>query len=270
MGGKTKATQLHSRGIKMKIGIIGHGFVGQSVANAFDSVLISDPAYNKVTIQDVLDQSPDAIFICVPTPEKPDGFVDGSIVKSVIDAIPDGILTIVKSTITPDWLPIGKIGLVMNPEFLTQANAKHEFMNPSMQVFGGDKIDTDKAVEVYKHSSVAKCPEYHTDINTACLVKYCINSFLATKVSFLNELYDLYTTYTGNDWDQLINIVSSDPRIGGSHLNVPNNGMFGFGGACFPKDTSALLNFALSNNCSLNVLNAAISVNDDIQETKNK
>lgn len=246
------------------IGIIGCGFVGNAVSKAFDEVIISDPALNDITIQDVLDAKPNAIFVCVPTPQSKDGSVDGSIVRSVIDAIPEGQLTLVKSTITPDWLPIGKKGLVYNPEFLTQANAEYEFMNPSMHVFGGSEIDTGKAMIAYEYSNVAHCKSYRTDIKTACLVKYSINSFLATKVSFMNELHSLYTSYTGAEWSELKDIISADPRIGSSHLNVPNGGEYGFGGACFPKDTNALLNFANSKGKSLNVLKAAVDTNNSI------
>lgn len=250
---------------KILVGIIGCGFVGNAVRQAFDHTIVSDPAINDITVADVINAKPNAIFICVPTPQGDDGNVDGSIVRSVIDKIPEGMLTIVKSTITPIWLPIGKHGLVYNPEFLTQANAEYEFLNPDFHVLGGEEIDVFKAMTTYDYSKVSKCKSYLTDIKTACFVKYAINSFLATKVSFMNELHGLYTSYTGNDWSQLTEIISADPRIGNSHLNVPNNGEYGFGGACFPKDTSALANFAETNGCPLTVLQEAIAINNKIR-----
>ena len=109
---------------KVVVGIIGCGFVGNAVKQAFEHTIVSDPAINDVSVADIVDAKPDAIFICVPTPQGDDGNVDGSIVRSVIDQIPEGRLTIVKSTITPSWLPIGKRGLVYNPEFLTHAHAE--------------------------------------------------------------------------------------------------------------------------------------------------
>lgn len=250
---------------KVVVGIIGCGFVGNAVRQAFEHTIVSDPAINDVSVADIVDAKPDAIFICVPTPQADDGNVDGSIVRSVIDQIPEGRLTIVKSTITPSWLPIGKRGLVYNPEFLTQANAEYEFLNPDFHVLGGEEVDVYNAIITYKCSKVAKCETYVTDIKTACFVKYAINSFLATKVSFMNELHSLYTSYTGNDWSKLAGIISADPRIGNSHLNVPNDGEYGFGGACFPKDTSALANFAETNGCPLTVLQEAIAINNKIR-----
>ena len=140
-----------------------------------------------------------------------------------------------------------------------------EFLNPAMNVIGGSKDDVKALLEVYRFSNVAECPNYLTDIKTACFVKYTINSFLATKVTFMNELHSLFTDYTDGDWNAFMQIVSSDPRIGKSHLNVPNNGEYGFGGACFPKDTDALLKFAGKNGHDLNVLNAAVLSNKAIR-----
>jgi len=250
---------------KMLVGIIGRGFVGSAVMEAFDNTIISDPAINDVTVADVVAAKPNAIFVCVPTPQGDDGSVDGSIVKNVVNQIPEGQLTLVKSTITPVWLPIGKPGLVYNPEFLTQANHLYDFINPDFHVFGGSGQDIDAAITVYQHSKVNWCPYYSTDIQTACFVKYAVNSFLATKVSFMNELHALYTSYTGNDWSQITNIISADSRIGHSHLNVPNNGEYGFGGECFPKDTSALASFAEAFGCNLTVLQSAIDINKQIR-----
>jgi UDPglucose 6-dehydrogenase len=246
------------------IGVIGHGFVGSAVSSAFDDVIICDPAYNNTTIQDVLDKSPDAIFVCVPTPEGLSGEVDGSILKNVLSQIPEGVLTIVKSTITPVNLPIGKDGLVLNPEFLTQANAKIEFINPQFQLFGGKPEDTLRAEQIYKRGDckVKLCTFIHTDIITASFVKYSINSFLATKVIFMNELKSLYLNAGGTEWDILSSVISKDDRIGKSHMMVPGpDGMDGFGGACFPKDTSAFIKFAIDNDSDLSVLDAAVRKN---------
>lgn len=250
------------------IGIIGHGFVGSAVSNAFINVMISDPMYNDVTISDIVSKNPDAIFVCVPTPQSKTGHVDGSILTNVLSQIPEGMLTIVKSTITPCNLPIGKKGLVLNPEFLTQANAKHEFLNPQFQLLGGMPEDTLKAEQIYKkdYCKVAECPFFHTDITTASFVKYAINSFLATKVIFMNELKLFYTHVGGKDWDSLSTIISSDERIGTSHMMVPGpDGNYGFGGACFPKDTSAFVQFAMDNSMQLSIIEAAIKKNDLIR-----
>jgi UDPglucose 6-dehydrogenase len=251
------------------IGIIGHGFVGSAVSNAFANAIISDPAYNDVTINEIILAKPDAIFVCVPTPQSNTGHVDGIIVKDVLDKIPEGILTIVKSTITPNNLPVRKKGLVLNPEFLTQSNAKNEFINPKFQLLGGSYEDTFLAEQIYKKSycKVLSCPFYHTDIHTASFVKYSINSFLATKVIFMNELKSLYIKTGGTNWDHLSMIISKDDRIGNSHMMVPGpDGKLGFGGACFPKDTLAFARFANDAGIELNVLEAVIQKNNLIRK----
>ncbi len=257
----------------MKIGIIGCGYVGSALKSSFShtadvEVMVSDPALNDMTVADIVKCNPDAIFICVPTPQKQDKMVDGSIVRGAIDQIPEGMLTIVKSTITPDFLP-DKKGLVMNPEFLTQANAEFEFMNPDMMVLGGSDFDTAKVIEVYSRSRIASCPVYLTDVITACFVKYALNSFLATKVVFMNQLHEFYAEYSGTQWDSLVDIMKADKRIGGSHMKVPNEGNYGFGGACFPKDTNAFCGFAAKMGFGLTLLHETIEANNEIVERKN-
>ena len=115
-----------------------------------------------------------------------------------------------------------------------------------MHVFGGVNADTDAVEKLYKeHSECAECPVYKTDMVTASMVKYCINSFLATKVTFMNEMYDVLKASKGTDWKTFTKIISTDPRIGSTHLKVPgNDGQRGYAGSCFPKDTSALAYFA--------------------------
>ena len=84
------------------------------------------------------------------------------------------------------------IRIVYNPEFLTEKNYINDFVNPPMHVFGGINADTDAVEKLYKeHSDCRECPVYKTDLITASMVKYCINSFLATKVTFMNEMYDV-------------------------------------------------------------------------------
>lgn len=253
------------------IGIIGHGFVGSAVSNAFSNTVISDPAYNKTTVSDLISMNPEAIFVCVPTPQSETGHVNGSVLADVLSQIPEGMLTIIKSTITPNNLPIGKKGMVLNPEFLTQANAKNEFLNPQFQLLGGNAEDTLRAEQIYKrdYCKVRICPFFHTDIVTASFVKYSINSFLATKVIFMNELKSLYLNSGGKNWDELSSIISQDQRVGASHMMVPGpDGLNGFGGACFPKDTSAFTQFAIDNASRLTLIEAAIAKNYSIREAE--
>jgi len=251
------------------IGIIGHGFVGSSVANAFDAadVIISDPKLNSISVEDVVNSDPLCIFVCVPTPMGQDGKVNPKIVQSVLKKIPEKMLTIVKSTITPNNLPIGKKGLVLNPEFLTEKNAKDDFLHPPFHVFGGAIEDTRMAEAIFhlEGCKVDRVKAYHTDIKTASFVKYSINTFLATKVIYMNQLKELYLANGGKAWESLTEILASESRFGSSHMKVPNDGQYGFGGTCFPKDTSAFYEFGLENNIVLSVLESAIKENKKLR-----
>lgn len=254
------------------IGIVGCGFVGGAVLNAFKSkfdIIVSDPLQNSISVADVVEKRPAAIFICVPTPKGEDGAVNAGIVNHVLQFIPENQLVILKSTVTPDRIPLDRKNFVYNPEFLTQHNAKQEFLNPPMNVIGGDAESASKVMDLYNKSDVASCPTYITDVATACFVKYTINSFLATKVAFMNEMYMLYHDFVGGDWDRFTDILRNDKRIGSSHLKVPNGGEYGFGGACFPKDTEALLAFANSENADFDILRQVIETNKKIRATWN-
>lgn len=251
----------------MKIGIIGHGFVGQAVANAFDcEKIIVDPAQTKTTIEEMTAERPDCVFICVPTPSNPDGSVDGSLVTDAIERLPDDILIILKSTVTPDFLDYPTKRLVYNPEFLNQRTANEDFLNPDFMVFGGRDEDTEAAYRVFDHSNVRKCPVHFTDIATASLVKYTLNCLGAAKVIFMNEIFNLHARVCGSDWDEFKRILLSDPRIGPCHLDVPGpDGEYGYGGKCFPKDTKALVRYAHDQGVLMSVLLQAIRTNEIIR-----
>ena len=93
-----------------------------------------------------------------------------------------------------------------------------------MHIFGGVNADTDAVEKLYKdHSACLECPVFKTDMVTASMVKYCINSFLATKVTFMNEMYDVLKAAKGTDWQTFTKIIENDPRIGNTHMKVPGN-----------------------------------------------
>ena len=106
-----------------------------------------------------------------------------------------------------------------------------------------------------------------TDLKTASFIKYAINTFLASKVIFFNELHSVYEKLEVKDsWESIVNIISKDSRIGQSHMNVPgHDGRKGFGGACFPKDSLALIKFAKSLDIDLNLLISTVKVNNKIR-----
>ena len=261
----------------MKLGIIGKGFVGSAVANGFDKdcdQVIVDPKYTNNTIIDVLDCK--LVFVCVPTPVAEDGSCDTSIVKDVLIELSmrdyKGVV-VVKSTIIPDYLHEFKkefdLKIVYNPEFLTEANANEDFKNPPFQVFGGKWRDCEVVEKAYlRHSSVRIVPTFKVDLTTASLLKYTINSWLATKVIFFNELKELHELGSSMvTWEQFTDMLSRDERIGKTHMQVPGpDGEKGFGGHCFPKDTEALLHYANKKNIKMSVLRKAVSTNKKLRD----
>lgn len=237
----------------MKLLIIGHGFVGKAVDYGFTHPMVDktiiDPKYG--TTIDTLDINDfDATFVCVPTPMNPDGSIDSSILNNVMTVLGSSFRDrhkpiIIKSTATPDILAKYEgIGIVYNPEFLREKTALEDFINPEFHIFGGFPYDTALVEQLYqKYSLCSRCTSYHMSFAEASLVKYAINSFLAVKVTFFNQLYD--TAISNNiNFNKVINAVGADSRIGDSHMRVPGfDGKRGFGGACFPKDTAALVAF---------------------------
>lgn len=261
---------------KLKLGIIGHGFVGKATDSGFNKRVIKfivDPIYN-TSIKDLESFNPSIVFICVPTPMQDDGSQDSSIIENVIKelrAFCPSAIKVVKSTVLPNMLQkLEKLepNLIYNPEFLREKHAYKDFVNSDMIIFGGDRNISTKVSDAYlKHSSCKTKDHIFTDLKSASLVKYSINTFLATKVIFFNELHSLYEKLNVSDsWESIINILSKDKRIGKSHMNVPgHDGKKGFGGACFPKDSLALAKFAKNIESDLKLLNSAININNKIR-----
>ena len=262
----------------LKLGIIGKGFVGSAVSNGFDKdceQFIVDPTYTDNTIMDLIDQDTKLLFVCVPTPPNDDGSINVDTVVEVLSELSDlsykGVV-VVKSTIIPDYLHQFKkefdLKIVYNPEFLTEANANEDFKNPPFQVFGGKWRDCEVVEKAYlRHSSVKIVPTFKTDLTTASLLKYTINSYLATKVMFFNDLHKLHESGSSMvSWEQFTDMLTRDPRIGNSHMQVPGpDGELGFGGHCFPKDTEALLKYAQDKKINLNMLKKAVETNKKIR-----
>jgi|TARA_B110000483_G_scaffold231499_1_gene297965 UDPglucose 6-dehydrogenase len=260
-----------------KVGIVGAGFVGSSVINGFDTDTVEQyvvdpdliPGSN---IEALVEFDPQITFVCVPTPESDTGHVDVTIARHVLMQLSANAykgIVVMKSTITPDSLINMKkdfgIRLVYNPEFLTEANAHQDFINPQMQVLGGKWKDCDIVEKAYvRHSKVKVVPTFKTDLISASLLKYTINSWLATKVSFFNELHELHeSSGASSTWTQFTDMLTRDTRIGDTHMKVPGpDGKFGFGGHCFPKDTAGILKYAESKNHRLKLLETAVKLNE--------
>ena len=242
------------------IGIIGNGFVGEALAFAFSSsfeIRIFDIDQSKSThsLEEV--HQCDIIFVCVPTPMFSDGSQDLTYVNSVFDNAKSGPLYIIKSTILPgttiDLINKHHLKIIFSPEFLTERTAKLDMLTQSRIILGGEKKLTSTAREIFEFRFKNK-NIIETDSNTAELVKYMNNIFFATKVSIMNE-FKLISDKVGANWEEALHGFSSDGRIGDSHLNVPgHDGKYGYGGTCFPKDVSSLIQFAKKNNLMINTI----------------
>ena len=265
----------------MKVSIIGYGFVGKALHKGLKDeveVCIVDPEHD-TNFDDLIRFSPEISFICVPTPMKDDGTQNISIVEDVLKAFKNNSLDsiiVLKSTVLPNHISSIESffpSLIYNPEFLREAYAIEDFINSQLIIFGGNKSDTQKLANFYDDYSKCINKDYqHTDLKTASLLKYTINAFLATKVVFFNEINSLFLKINPNgNWEDFVKLMSIDERIGNSHMQVPGpDNRYGFGGACFPKDTIALLNFAKSNGISLEIIKNAIKVNNSIRSQYQK
>lgn len=266
---------------KIKVGIVGHGFVGKATDYAFSKNVekfIVDPIY-ETSISDLAKFDPEFVFICVPTPMGSKGTLDSSIVEEVISEIEDTSINatvIIKSTILPDILSkllIGKKNYLYNPEFLREKFANEDFINAEMIIIGGDKLASEKLAKLYKENSLCVNDDYiFTDAASASLIKYSINTFLATKVLFFNQINNIFSHIdSGLNWESFINILKRDQRIGSSHMDVPgHDGKLGFGGACFPKDTAALLNYTKKHGINFSILEEVIRSNNEIRSKYGK
>jgi UDPglucose 6-dehydrogenase len=246
------------------IGIIGYGMVGKAVEYGFSKTtcVISDPQYNTISIKDVVAANPDAIFVCVPTPTDDTNY---AVLKRVLTDIKNeqySGITVVKSTILPQYLEV--FDVVYNPEFLSRATSLEDFVNPPMVLIGGKRAN--ELVAVYKqYSTVDLSKVFITDIATASMVKYTMNSFYALKVTFMNQMFDV-AQEVGVDWNNVANILLEHPWMGSHHFQVPGpDGQRGFGGPCLPKDTKAL-----ASAYELPLLNTVIELNNKYRNNKER
>lgn len=265
---------------KLKMGIIGHGFVGKAVEYGFDTrdveKYIVDPKYGSTVASMFENMEPDITFIAVPTPMGSDGSIDSSIIEKVFEDIKSSnsrTIAVVKSTITPaivQKLESIYSRFVYNPEFLTERNAADDFVNAPMLVLGGSNTeDLDYVNWVYdKYSKCNPCPVHYTDLEGASMVKYTLNCFLSTKVLFFNQMNSVFEKCgTKMTWNGFLDIIRDDKRIGDSHMSVPGpDGRLGYGGACFPKDTTAMKYYAESLGVPFTQLEETIRANQKIRK----
>ena len=157
--------------------------------------------------------------------------------------------------------------MVFNPEFLTEANYIDDFKNQNRIIIGGPRPASTTVKDLFKKAFYTT-PIIKTGSSTAEMVKYFINCFLATKVSFANEVKQI-CEHTDIDYDKVVEYALYDQRIGKSHFSTPGpDGRRGFGGSCFPKDINAMITFASNLNVEPLVLQAAWNKNLEVRPEK--
>jgi UDPglucose 6-dehydrogenase len=256
----------------MRIGIIGFGYVGQAIGWSYQyksELIIRDP---KLVDSVPLDQfvSCDAIFVCVPSPSTEDGHCDTAILEDTLKEllfvnINKQIPIISKVTAPPSVyarLQEEYPNLVYCPEFLTAANNVADYANSGYFILGGDYDWCVKARAVIQLGVQLVHDKFTiVDIKTAALYKYMMNSYLATKVTFLND-FKLLADAEGVAWDDLKYLAIADNRIGNTHMDVPGpDAQYGWGGGCFPKDIAAIIMEAIDLGVDFELLDRVETIN---------
>ena len=226
----------------------------------------------------------DMIFVAVGTPQKSDGAIELSMIKKAVTSIGRILakskkkpIVLIKSTVIPGTmqnviLPIlekrsgkkaGKeFGLISNPEFLQESSAIKDTKFPHVIVLGGYQTKFMKKAKSFFSKLHPNVPIIITNHQTAEMIKYANNSFLATKISFINQLANLCQNIPGANVDDIAKTIGFDPRIGKSFLNAGP----GYGGSCLPKDMKALINFAGKIGIKPTFLNAVEKTNKNQME----
>ena len=237
----------------------------------------------KLTISDdfSLVKDSDMIFVAVGTPQKSNGAIELSMIKKAVTSIGRILakskkksIVLIKSTVTPGTmqnviLPIlekrsgkkaGKdFGLISNPEFLQESNAIKDTKFPHVIVLGGYQTRFMKKTKNFFSKLHPNVPIIITNHQTAEMIKYANNSFLATKISFINQLANICENVSEANIDDIAKAIGLDPRIGNLFLNAGP----GYGGSCLPKDMKAIIKFSNRTGITPTLLNAVEKTNED-------
>lgn len=249
----------------MKVGIVGVGHVGRSMAYLFPDAVLYDK-YKDLGSQEEINRC-DISFICVPTPQAADGSCDTRIVEEVLQWLETPII-VIRSTV-----PVGftdkanfnkppHIHVIFQPEYYGETVA-HPFADPHNRpwiTLGGDPTDCSKVADLYRTVFTSELIIHIVDASTAELAKYMENAFYATKVTFCNQFYDLAQAM-GVNYDQLRETWLLDPRISRDHTFVyPENR--GYGGSCLPKDMAAIIHHGIKYGANVDFLKAVSATNE--------
>lgn len=246
------------------VAIVGYGAVGKGLHQIFPNAVPYDPPLGIGSQGEV--NACRYTFVATPTPATSSGLLDTSIVTEAVEWIESEFI-ILRSTVpvgTTDQLrqATGK-RVVFQPEYGPAETPDHPFnnlRNVRWAILGGVRSDTIKVADLYKTTFNSDITIHQTDARTAELTKFMENAYLAAKVTFCNEFYEI-ATRLGVDYNELRELWLMDPRIGRSHTFVfPENR--GFGGRCLPKDLSSIVRSAQMAGVTPEVLEAVVSANN--------
>lgn len=265
----------------MQIGIMGCGVVGGALANALETlkfggdILLYDPAKYETQPSELATCS--IVFVCVPSPMRPDGSQDDSIVRAsmrMLVGVDFKGIVVIKSTLLPTKLleikELFDLPLVSNPEFLTERTANEDCLNAEFHIVGSDDEHARCTVARLYKKYWPNALVYSTSLLAGMMIKYVINTHLTLKVAFMNEIYFMWKALSGGaPWSDITNGLKLDIRMGGTHTVVPGpDGDFGFGGKCFPKDLNALIKLAELFSVEPFTLKAAWESNKVVRKNK--
>ena len=247
----------------MKLLICGYGFVGKAHALALESNDVTIHVYDPAKGFGSMISDPDAAIIAVATPMAKDGSCDMSAIYDCLEKIPEDIPVLIKSTISLEgWKLIKRAypwrAITFSPEFLRANHALEDFKNQKVIYLGGSDPSFWISLISNKLNVIVEVAEAEELI----LAKYFRNSFLATKVAFFNQIYDLCEKLN-IEYSAVAHYVTEDPRIGDSHSFITEER--GFGGHCFPKDASAIVADAINYGVDLSIINEAIEYNQKVR-----
>jgi UDPglucose 6-dehydrogenase len=276
------------------IGLVGKGFVGNAVYEGmkhafrvrwFDIAVSSNIESDYSDLEELVKVVDGPIFLCLPTPMNSDGSCNTSIVEGVISQINQfvedinysrriprgtpGPILIIKSTVVPGTTEIFNakyeyVQCVFNPEFLRENYAVEDFKNQDHIIIGGLHKAVDTVEKMYQ-TAYPGVATNKTSSTIAETIKYFTNCFLAVKLSFANEIYQICTKLN-IDYDKVVEYATVDKRLGTSHWAVPGwDGKVGWGHKCLPKDLNALITLARNLKVQPAVMEAAWNKNLELR-----
>ncbi|MEK7613576.1 MAG: hypothetical protein AAB439_01705 [Patescibacteria group bacterium] len=264
------------------VAIIGYGYVGKAIEAYFKDeyrIVLYDPFLGYMDKEPV--NEADLAVVCVPTPMQEDGSVDLSAIEETFAWLKTPLI-LIKSTVPPGTTEaLAKKydlveRLVFSPEYIGEGNYPVPFWKDipdttnmkrhSFFIFGGNKKATAPVMEFFKRVSGAHTRFMYTDSTTAEMVKYMNNSWLATKVTFVNEFYEIAEKFDV-DYNALRELFLLDGRVGASHTLVYTDKR-GFGGKCLPKDVNGIVKASESKGYTAQFLKQVLESNKKFREGK--